>query len=208
MKINVVKDPAKIEIFGHVVDREGHPLTTRDHPVAMPRKPIRRDRPRARMILNVGTAISSGKTTSSIACCRVLSSMGYAARASKVTGSAILKYILHMRDAGVEAVSDFAGTDFPSTYLLEERELVRLFENLDAKSADNPARFWALRLSEGILQLGTAILLQNPGVRSRIHRSVFCAVAVFGELAAYGSCVIGSAWRPMPFWNAAPPHRR
>jgi hypothetical protein len=181
-KNNLVKDPTRIEILGHVVDCDGCPINTRDHPVAMPRKPLRRDRPRARMVLNVGTAMNSGKTTSAIACCWALSSMGYAVRASKATGTASLKDILHMQDAGAEAVSDFTVLGFPSTYLLEEDELVGLFENLDAKYANNPAKFWVVELSDGILQRETAMLLQNPWVRSRIHRLVFSAADVFGAL--------------------------
>ena len=179
---SLVKDPTRVEIFGHVVDREGTPLNTRDHPVAVPRNPLRRDRSRARMILNIGTAMNSGKTTSAIACCWALSSMGHAARASKATGTASLKDILHMQDAGAEAVSDFTSLGFPSTYLLEEDDLVGIFESLDAKYANNPARYWVVELSDGILQRETAMLLQNPWLRSRIHRLIFSAADVFGAL--------------------------
>ncbi|MDE0406783.1 MAG: hypothetical protein OXN81_02900 [Alphaproteobacteria bacterium] len=181
-KNSLVKDPTTIEILGHVVDREGSPLNTRDHPLAIPRRPLRRDRQRAKMILNVGTAMNSGKTTSAIACCRALAGMGYAVRASKVTGTASLKDILHMQDAGAESVSDFTSLGFPSTYLLEEHELFGLFENLDAKYANNPAKFWVVELSDGILQRETAMLLQNVWLRSRIHRLVFSAADVFGAL--------------------------
>ena len=76
---------------------------------------LARDRPRARMVLNVGTAMNSGKTTSAI-------------------------------------------------------------------YANNPAKFRVVELSDGILQRETAMLLQNPWVRSRIHRLVFSAADVFGAL--------------------------
>ena len=181
-KNNLVNDPTRIEILGQVTDRDGRPLNTRDHPVAMPRTPLRRDRQRAKMILNVGTAMNSGKTTSAIACCRALAGMGHAVRASKVTGTASLKDILHMQDAGAENVSDFTCLGFPSTYLLEEHELVGIFENLDAKYANNPAKFWVVELSDGILQRETAMLLRNAWLRSRIHRLVFSAADVFGAL--------------------------
>lgn len=53
MKFNVVNDPAKIEIFGYVVDREGHRLNTRDPrrnaPQANPARPTaRQDEPKCR----------------------------------------------------------------------------------------------------------------------------------------------------------------
>ncbi len=181
-KNHLVKDPSRIEILGHVVDGNGAPLNTRDHPVAMPKRPLRRVRRRARMVLNVGTAMNSGKTTSAITCCAALTGLGHAVRASKVTGTASLKDIFHMQDAGAEIVSDFTSLGFPSTYLLGEEELFGIFENLDAKYGNDPAKFWVVELSDGILQRETAMLLQNAWLRSRIHRLVFSAADVFGAL--------------------------
>lgn len=179
---HLVKGPSRVEILGHVVDGNGVPLNTRDHPVAMPKRPLRRVRRRARMVLNVGTAMNSGKTTSAIACCAALTGLGHGVRASKVTGTASLKDIFHMQDAGAEIVSDFTSLGFPSTYLLGEEELVGIFENLDAKYANNPAKFWVVELSDGILQRETAMLLRNDWLRSRIHRLVFSAGDALGAL--------------------------
>jgi hypothetical protein len=181
-KNTAVKDPTKIEILGYVVDDGRKPINTRNYPIGLPRAPLKKDKKRARMILNIGTSMNSGKSTSAIACCWALSAMGYEVRASKVTGTASLKDILHMQDAGAERCSDFSHLGFPSTYLLDESELMSIFENLDARYAANPSRYWVVEFADGVLQRETAMLLKNPYVRSRIHRLIFSATDAFGAI--------------------------
>ncbi len=181
-KNSAVKDPTRIEVMGFVVDSEGNPINTKDHPQALPRSPLNKLKRRSRMILNVGTSMNSGKSTSAIACCWALSAMGHEVRASKVTGTASLKDILHMQDSGAGRVSDFSYLGYPSTYMLDENEVVGIFENLDARFGANPQRFWVVEFADGILQRETAMLLKNDYIRSRIHRLVFSAVDAFGAM--------------------------
>ena len=75
------------------------------------------------MILVCGTAMNSGKSMAAVACCWVLSSLGYNVRASKVTGTASLKDILRMNDAGASHYIDFTLLGFPSTYMLNKSQL-------------------------------------------------------------------------------------
>ena len=181
-KNSAVKDPTRIEILGFVVDANGTPVNTRDYPVAVPRTPLNKNKKRAKMILHIGTSMNSGKSTSAIACCWALSAMGYEVRASKITGTASLKDILHMQDAGADIVSDFSYRGYPSTYLLDEPELLGIFENLDAKYGGNPHRYWVVEFADGVMQRETAMLLKNDYVRSRIHRLVFSASDAFGAV--------------------------
>ena len=181
-KNSAVKDPTRIEVLGYVVDEAGDPINTRNYPIAVARTPLNKNKKRAKMILHVGTSMNSGKSTSAIACCWALSAMGYEVRASKITGTASLKDILHMQDAGAQSVSDFSYTGFPSTYLLGEDELVKIFENLDSKFASDPKRYWVVEFADGILQRETAMLLRNEYVRSRIHKTIFSATDAFGAI--------------------------
>ncbi len=181
-KNSAVKDPTRIEVLGYIVAETGEPLNTRNYPVAVPKNPLNKDKPRAKMILHVGTSMNSGKSTSAIACCWALAAMGYAVRASKITGTASLKDILHMQDAGASLVSDFSYLGYPSTYMLEEDELVGIFESLDAKYGGNPKRYWVVELADGVMQRETAMLLRNEYLRSRIHRLVFSASDAFGAI--------------------------
>ena len=150
--------------------------------MAKPKQPLSTSRRRAKMILHIGTSMNSGKSTSAIACCWALAAMGHGVRASKVTGTASLKDILHMQDAGAEIVSDFTHLGYPSTYMLDESDLMGIFRDLDAKYANNSKNFWVVEFADGILQRETAMLLQNEYVRSRIHRLVFSASDAFGAI--------------------------
>jgi len=181
-KNTATKDPTKVELLGHVLDGNGQPLNTRDFPLAMPKPPLNREKKRSKMILHVGTSMNAGKSTSAIACCWALSAIGHPVRASKVTGTASLKDILHMQDSGAESVSDFSYLGFPSTYMLDEETIVGIFENLDARFAASPNKYWVVEFADGIMQRETAMLLRNNYVRSRIHRMVFSATDAFGAV--------------------------
>lgn len=181
-KNTAIKDPTKVEIYGFVTDEDGEPLNTKNFPIAVPKNPLNKEKKRSPMILHVGTSMNSGKTTSAISCCWALSAMGYDVRASKITGTASLKDILHMQDAGAETVSDFSYLGFPSTYLLEEEELMQIFENLDGKFGSYPSKYWIVEFADGIMQRETAMLLRNEYVRSRIHRLIFSANDAFGAI--------------------------
>jgi hypothetical protein len=134
------------------------------------------------MILVCGTAMNSGKSMAAVACCWVLSSLGYTVRASKVTGTASLKDILHMNDAGASHYTDFTLLGHPSTYMVSKEELLNIFNVLDLRYANNPKNYWVVELADGIIQRETGMLLSSDVVRSRIHRFIFCSNDAFGAI--------------------------
>ncbi|MCX5636322.1 MAG: hypothetical protein NTX52_01335, partial [Planctomycetota bacterium] len=95
----MIKDPTKVKILGYVCDEAGVILNTQNFPLIKPRHTIKKQ-PRSPLILVCGTSMNSGKSMAAAACCWTLTSMGYNVRASKVTGTASLKDILLMNDAG------------------------------------------------------------------------------------------------------------
>jgi hypothetical protein len=181
VKNSSVKEPTQVKILGYVCTSEGQVLNTRRHSLIKPDQ-VKKKEERAKMLLFVGTSMNAGKSTSAIAACWALSSMGYNVRASKVTGTASLKDILYMQDAGASIVNDFTHFGFPSTYLLEEKDVLSIFNDLDLKYANNPKNYWVVELADGILQRETALLLQSKDVRSRIYRLVFAAHDTFGAV--------------------------
>jgi hypothetical protein len=181
IKNSSVSEPTQVKILGYVCDSNGEILNTRNHSLISPNQSQKKGE-RAKLILFIGTSMNSGKSTSATACCWALTTMGYNVRASKVTGTASLKDILHMQDAGAEIVNDFTHFGFPSTYLLEEPEVIKIFNDLDLKYANNPKNYWAVELADGILQRETALLLKSEDVRSRIHRLIFAAHDTFGAI--------------------------
>lgn len=176
-----IKDATRVKVAGYVCDENGEVINTRAFPI-IKAKTTSRKFPRARMILVCGTSMNSGKSTAAAACCWALSSMGRRVRASKVTGTACLQDILHMNDAGANPYADFTYLGYPSTYLLTEQQVTEIFRELDLKYANNPKNYWVVEFADGINQRETAMLLQSPEVKSRIHKLVFCASDAFGAI--------------------------
>jgi hypothetical protein len=181
VKNSSVKEPTQIKILGYVYDAKGQQLNTLHYPLIQPKNKDKKPE-RSKLILFVGTSMNSGKSTSATACCWAMTTMGYNVRSSKITGTASLKDILHMQDAGASIINDFTHFGFPSTYLLEEKDLLEIFNNLDLKYANNSKNYWMVELADGILQKETAILLKSQNVRSRIHKLIFAAQDTFGAI--------------------------
>jgi hypothetical protein len=177
----MVKDPTRVQVLGYVCSDDGKVLNTKNFPAIKPKSEVKKGG-RSPMILVCGTSMNSGKSMAAAACCWALSSSGHGVRASKVTGTASLKDILHMNDAGASHYSDFTCLGFPSTYLLAEEELLKTFDLLDMKYANNANNFWVVELADGIIQRETGMLLLSEAVRSRIHRLIFCAADAFGAI--------------------------
>jgi hypothetical protein len=180
-KNSLIKDPTKITIIGYVCTTDGHVLNTTKYPMIAPKSRIKKS-PRSPMILVCGTAMNSGKSMAAVACCWVLSSVGYNVRASKVTGTASLKDILRMNDAGASHYIDFTLLGYPSTYMLNKSQLLHIFNSIDLKYANNPKNYWVVELADGIIQRETSLLLLSDEVRSRMHRLIFCANDAFGAI--------------------------
>lgn len=178
-----LRAPTTVDVLGQVHDPDGQPLNTLDHSLVTPKNREKKS-PRSKLILVCGTAMNSGKSTAAVATCWALTTMGHSVRASKVTGTASLKEILHMSDAGATSVSDFSYLGYPSTYLLGEPEVRGIFDNLDLKFGNNPRNYWIVEVADGLLQRETAMLLANPEVRARIHRLILCAGDAFGAIGA------------------------
>lgn len=180
-KNSLIKDPTRVKLLGYVCQEDDTVLNTRNFPLIAPQKTVKKT-PRARMILVCGTSMNSGKSMAAVACCWALTTMGHTVRASKVTGTASLKDILHMNDAGAHPYADFTYLGYPSTYLLAQEELLAIFSRLDLKYANNPKNFWVVEFADGIIQRETAMLLNSPEVTSRINKLIFCATDAFGAI--------------------------
>ena len=173
--------PTRVRVLGYVCDAGGQVVNTKDYNLIVPKKAEKKF-PRAKLILTVGTAMNSGKSAAATACVYALSLQEKEVRASKVTGTASLKDILSMNDAGATRYSDFTYLGYPSTYLIEESEIREIFNKLDLKYANNKDNYWVVEFADGINQRETTFLLQSPEVRKRIHKLIFCAADAFGAI--------------------------
>lgn len=177
----LIKDPTKVKLLGYVVDAKGRVLNTKNYRVIQTKSDIKKF-PRAKMILVCGTSMNAGKSMAATACCWALTTMGHSVRAAKVTGTASLKDILNMNDAGAEHYADFTYLGYPSTYKLNEDQLLEIFNKIDLKYANNPKNYWVVEFADGIIQRETAMLLASPDVKKRIHKLIFCAPDAFGAI--------------------------
>ncbi|MDN3202814.1 hypothetical protein [Algoriphagus sediminis] len=180
-KSGKVISPTSIKPLGYVCDAEGEVVNARDYNLIKPKK-MEKKFPRAKLILAIGTAMNSGKSAAATACVHALSVHEKEVRASKVTGTASLKDILNMNDAGATYFSDFSFLGYPSTYMLDEDQIVDVFNKLDLKYANNKDNYWVVEFADGINQRETAMLLKHPDVRKRIHKLIFCAADSFGAI--------------------------
>lgn len=179
----ILQEATRVRILGYLVDPDGKPLNTRDFPAFQPSQSEKDPRKkRAKLILVVGTAMNSGKSVTAAACCWALTAMGYNVRASKITGTASLKDILHMNDAGARIYTDFTSFGYPSTYLCSRDEMLRIFNQTDLKYGNTASNFWVVEFADGILQRETAMLLESEDVKSRIHKLIFCAGDALGAI--------------------------
>lgn len=176
-----VATPTKVRLLGQVHDADGKPLNTLDHSLVEPRTNDKKH-PRSKLILVCGTSMNAGKSTAAVALCWALTTMGHSVRSSKVTGTASLKEILHMNDAGAGVINDFSYLGYPSTYMLPEEEVLKIFNDLDLRYANNPRKYWIVEVADGLLQRETAMLLANNEIKERIHRLVLCAGDAFGAI--------------------------
>jgi hypothetical protein len=180
-KNNRKKDPTSINVLGYVCDAEGNIINTTDFPLVVPTLKEKKPR-RSKMIVFVGTSMNAGKSFAATSVVKSLTQLGYNVRVSKITGTASLKDILDMSDAGAEKFSDFTFLGHPSTYLLGKEEVFDIFNKLDLKYANKPSNYWVVEIADGIVQRETAMLLSSSEFKKRIHRIVFCAGDALGAV--------------------------
>ena len=174
-----IKDASKIDIIGYACDASGNIANTVEHCRSISVEKGHGEP--AKLILVCGTAMNSGKTMAATACCWALSAMGHSVNAVKVTGTASLKDILGMNDAGATRYSDFTELGYPSSYMLSEQETMNLFWTLERKYSSK-AKYLVVEFADGVNQRENHMLLASKDVQSRIHKLVFCAADAFGAM--------------------------
>jgi hypothetical protein len=180
-KSGKVISPTIIKAIGYACDAHGEVLNTLNFNLINPKVSTKKY-PRAKLILVVGTAMNSGKSAACTACVYALSVFNKEVRAAKVTGTASLKDILSMNDAGATYFADFSYLGYPSTYMIHEHQAVDIFNKIDLKYGNNKDNYWVVEFADGINQRETAMLLNHPDVQSRIHKLIFCAADSFGAI--------------------------
>ncbi len=173
-KNSAIIDPTRVEVLGYVTNRDGRMINTRDYP-SITAEPMEAELAKVKLVLVVGASMNAGKSTAAKACVYTLAARGERVAAGKATGTASLKDILLMEDAGAETVADFTGIGYPATYLLERAEIETVFRRLFGHLARvAKGGFVVMEIADGILQRETRMLLECEFVRRHIHKLILC----------------------------------
>jgi hypothetical protein len=171
--------PTRLRVLGRFVDDAGRTINTRSY--SLRPQPAR---PHGEVILVVGSSMNAGKTTTVGTLCRSLSQAGFQVAAAKVTGTAAGKDLRYFESCGASPVLDFTLGGYPSTYMLDAKELIELHVSLLAHLRASQPDYIVLEVADGILQRETAMLLQMPTFRATIDHVFFAASDSLGM--AYG----------------------
>ncbi|MEM6262960.1 MAG: hypothetical protein AAGI38_10665 [Bacteroidota bacterium] len=149
----------------------------------------------SKIILSIGSSMDSGKTTTAGYLCRGIKQAGKRVAFIKLTGTVYSKDADFARDCGADLSLDFSHFGYPSTYMEDLPELMKLYENLlHAASAISP-EYIVVEIADGIMQRETKALLTHPGFMGSIHQVIF---SCGDSLAASGGMSTLSAYNITP----------
>lgn len=113
------------------------------------------------VILSIGGAMDSGKTTTAGYLCKGLSRAGLNAAYVKLTGTVYSKDADFVEDCGANYVSDFSNCGFPSTYMENFDDLLDLYQTLLFDASGYNPDYIIVEIADGLLQRETNFLLKS-----------------------------------------------
>lgn len=171
--------PTCLKPVGLIGDRHGAVWNVRDFRLKEAKAPKKLPL----TIAVVGTSMNAGKTLAASSLIRGLSLAGLKVGAAKLTGTGSGGDVWSMADHGATGVLDFTDAGFATTQGAEPNELkegVLLMLN-HLSNGENDAIVF--EIADGLFQRETALLLESPEIRDRIHRIVFAASESMGAVA-------------------------
>src|SRR5215203_2348859 len=171
---SMVVDPTRLRILGLVSDKYGRPINQRTFGLPSHAAGERLESS-AEVILVVGSAMNSGKTTTAGTLARALSRANFSVAAGKITGTAAGKDGRFYEACGARPVLDFTSAGYPSTYMLALEELLGIYNSiLGNLRAANPD-YIILEIADGVLQRETRMLLESAEFRRSADHVFFAA---------------------------------
>src|SRR5215204_122454 len=168
-------DPTRLRIVGLVSDKDDRtinqcafglpPYAVDDH----------LESSTAEVILVVGSAMNSGKTTAAGTLARALSRANFSVAAGKITGTAAGKDCRFYEACGAQPVLDFTSAGYPSTYMLGLEELLGIYNSILGKLRASNPDYIILEIADGIFQRETRMLLESAEFRRSADHVFFAA---------------------------------
>jgi len=157
---NDANEPTTLHPLGYLCEG-GKRINLRTY--ALPQRPPAPHE--ASVIIVVGSAMDSGKTTAAFSLVHGLTNAGIRTGAAKITGTATAKDPRGMWDAGASLVYDFTHMGYGSTAGLTPDELSNIAETIIANLAHDGARAIVIEIADGITQRETDLLLHHFAAR-------------------------------------------
>jgi hypothetical protein len=175
---SAVSNPTVLAYVGHATDETGKKLSTFDSPIApgpLYSKPA--------VILVIGSAMDSGKTTSAAFIIQMLAQSGFKVGGAKLTGTSRMKDLFRMKTAGAAEVVDFLDAGWPSTYGLSSKDLEAIHRALMGELAGRGVDVIVTEAADGIFERETEEILSSPQIMGDVTMTVACAT---DSVSAYG----------------------
>lgn len=126
----------------------------------------------SKVILSIGSTMDSGKTTTAAFLSRGIALAEKKVAFIKLTGTCYTKDKDLVYDCGAHVAIDFLDAGFPSTFMLDKKDLLDLYQTLlDKLKSFNP-EYIVMEIADGILQRETEMLLREPKFMNTIHEVV------------------------------------
>jgi hypothetical protein len=167
--------PTRLRIVGLVSDRYGRPINQRAFGLPSHAAGEGLQSSAAEVILVVGSAMNSGKTTTAGTLARALSRANFRVAAGKVTGTAAGKDARFYEACGAKPVLDFTSAGYPSTYMLALEELLGVYESILGNLRASDPDYIILEIADGIFQRETRMLLESAEFRRSADHVFFAA---------------------------------
>jgi len=172
-----LNNPTTLRYLGTAMDGTNNALSTFSGAL-QPREESRLD-----VLLVIGSAMDSGKTTIASRAIELLVEAGFRTGGAKLTGTSRMKDIYNMQRAGAVAVCDFLDAGYPSTYGATTDELEQIFTALMTYLKDQGADMMVLEVADGVFQPETEAVLASSVIMKRIRMIIGAAS---DSMAAYG----------------------
>lgn len=176
--------PTQVIPLGLLADRSGAVLNT----ARFAMKPASRPKS-VTAIAVIGSAMNSGKTTTTASLVQGLARAGRRVAAIKGTGTGAFGDINAYRDAGAHAALDFTDAGMVSTYREPHIRILAAIETLLEAAARADCDVAVVELADGVLQAETAALLADPRSRKAFAGYVYATpdpLSAVGGLAVLG----------------------
>lgn len=168
-------EPTLVEPLGYWSD-QGRIANLRDYAP----QPIS-DAPRVRTILVVGSSMDAGKSTTAASLVRGLTHAGRVVHAGKLTGTACVKDLNLMADAGAVQTLDFSQAGFASTSQESRESIEQLCETIRSRLSAGGPDYLVLEIADGLTQRETRYVLDYFTQKGLVDD---VALAVHDALAA------------------------